>query len=106
MFLNSKHLCDQLISLNIQICLPIDQLKEVLLRCTDETLLQHTDMCYRHNDNIAVMFHLATLLADIYTSKVATYQLKENTHNFLYNHQYMDDISMVGQNVSVEIFSK
>ena len=87
-----NYLCDYISSNNIDLGLPLDKLKELILRCTFDVQFLFDGKFYRQRDGVAMGSPLGPLLADVFMSKLELGPLKDTISTFSTYLRYVDDI--------------
>ncbi|CAH8670780.1 unnamed protein product [Schistosoma curassoni] len=92
------YLCEYIDSNNIDLGLPTENLKELLLRCTFNVQFSFNNEIYRQRDGIAMGSPLGPILADCFMAKVENDQLRSMINRFHLYVRYMDDTFVVCDN--------
>ncbi|CAH8678749.1 unnamed protein product [Schistosoma rodhaini] len=96
-----EFICEQITEKQINIGLPEDCLKELLLRCTLNVHFVFNNSYYRQIDGIAMGSPLGPILADLFLAKLENGPLKEAIKKLdLYCHYIDDTFIVVDQNTS------
>ncbi|VDP90695.1 unnamed protein product [Echinostoma caproni] len=89
------HLCTYNESNEIDVGLPIDDLKEFLLFCTHDVQFKFNEEIYRQKDVVAMGSPLEALFADVFMSKIENGPLKTHIKECVLYKRYVDDILCV-----------
>ena len=77
-----SYLCDYIDYNNLEVGIPTNYLKEILLRCTFNIQFTFDTHIYRQTDDVTMGSPLGPLLADCFMSKLENGILKETTVRF------------------------
>nr|VZI16343.1 unnamed protein product [Spirometra erinaceieuropaei] len=86
------YLCDFLSTSQQEIGIPVNTLKELLLRCTLNVQFLFDNQLYRQVDGVAMGSPLGPLLADVFMGKLEKFQLSEQINKLKHYGRYVDDI--------------
>ena len=89
------YLCDFIQNQNINVGIPVMQLKELILRCTMNVQFQFNNKYYRQIDGVAMGSPLGPLLADVFMAKLENGPLKSTINNLQIYKRYVDDIFVI-----------
>nr|CAH8870044.1 unnamed protein product [Trichobilharzia regenti] len=92
------HICELIHSEGVNIGIPTDYLKELLLRCTLNVQFSFNNEIYRQKDGIAMGSPLGPLLADFFMSKLENTCLKNMIDNIELYKRYVDDTFIICNN--------
>ena len=92
------HLCNLIHDAAINIGLPTDELKRLLIMCTENIQFKFNDKLYRQKDGAAMGSPLGPLLADIFLSKLENNEFKEIIEGLTSYRRYVDDNFHVATN--------
>ena len=92
------YLCDSIHDTQINIGLPVDELRRLLLMCTENVQFKFNGQIYRQNDGVAMGSPLGPLLADVFLSKLENTDLKGTIEGLTLYRRYVDDIFCVAPN--------
>ena len=93
-----EYICDFITKESVDLGIPLNALKELLLRCTMNVQFLFNGEYYRQVDGVAMGSPLGPLLADIFMSKLENGPLKSLIENFDLYKRYVDDILIVCNN--------
>ena len=91
-------LCKFITEKQMDIGIPVDRLRELLLRCTLNIQFLFDGKLYRQKDGVAMGSPLGPLLADIFMGMLETRQLRGTIANMEFYSRYVDDIFCVVRN--------
>ncbi|VDK44937.1 unnamed protein product [Dibothriocephalus latus] len=86
------YICEYLVTNQLEIGLPTNALKELLLKFTLNVQFLFDSQVYRQTDGIAMGSPLGPLLAEICMGKLEKVQLSEQIHKLKHYGRYVDDI--------------
>ena len=86
------YLCQYIEDNQLDIGIPSDDLKELLLACTYNVQFLFNNHIYRQKDGVAMGSPLGPLLADVFMSKLENTQLRETIDELNFYKRYVDDI--------------
>nr|CAH8825262.1 unnamed protein product [Trichobilharzia regenti] len=86
-----NYICDQLIGGKIDVGIPSEKVKELLLKCTMNVQFMFNNGFYRQVDGVAMGSPLGPLLADIFLAKLENGPLKDTIKGLDYYCRYVDD---------------
>ncbi|CAH8435813.1 unnamed protein product [Dicrocoelium dendriticum] len=92
------YLCEFILLRNINVGIPLDRLRQLLLMCTRNIQFQFNGTLYRQIDGVAMGSPLGPLLADVFMSKLECNQLNESINSLVYYGRYVDDIFCIANN--------
>ncbi|CAI2738933.1 unnamed protein product [Dicrocoelium dendriticum] len=95
LFETIDYLCSYIEETKASICIPLRDLKSLLLRCTWNVQFLFNGTYYRQKDGVAMGSPLGPLLADVFMAKLENTKLHEEITAFECYHRYMDDIFVV-----------
>ncbi|VDN39810.1 unnamed protein product [Dibothriocephalus latus] len=90
-----EYLCEFLVSNQLEIGIPTNVLKELLLKCTLNVQFLFDSQIYRQIDGVAMGSPLGPLLADIFIGKLEKFQLNDQIHMLKHYGRYVDDIFLI-----------
>ena len=90
-----EYLCDFIQNQNINVGIPVLQLKELILRCTMNVQFQFNNKCDRQIDGAAMGSLLGPLLTDVFMAKLGNGPLKSTIDNLQIYKRYVDDIFVI-----------
>ena len=88
-------ICDFLKETKANIGIPVNSLKELILRCTFNIQFLFDGMYYRQRDGVAMGSPLGPILADIFLAKLENQQLSSTISEFDLYLRYMDDTFVI-----------
>ena len=86
------YICEVIRENNIPLSIPLDKLKELLLRCTLNVQFLFNGQIYRQKDGVAMGSPLGPLMADMFMAKLENNQLKSTIESLAFYARYVDDI--------------
>ena len=89
------YLCDSVLESHVDIGLPEDDLKRLLLMCIETVQFKIDGEIYRRSDGVAIGSPLCLLLADVTLSEVENTTLKESIESMTVYKRCVDDIFCV-----------
>ncbi|CAH8606449.1 unnamed protein product [Schistosoma rodhaini] len=89
------YICEYIDSNNIDLGIPTELLKELLLRCTFNVQFSFNNEIYRQRDGIAMGSPLGPILADCFMAKLENNQLSSMINRFQLYVRYIDDTFVV-----------
>ncbi|MGL4481483.1 MAG: reverse transcriptase domain-containing protein, partial [Lactococcus garvieae] len=89
------YICNYIDSSNVNIPLPTNALKELLIRCTWNVQFKFDGIIYRQIDGVAMGSPLGPLLSDIFMSSLENNYLKDSINSVLLYCRYIDDIFII-----------
>ena len=89
------YICEQVLEKKIGIPIPINKLKELLLKCTMNIYFKFNNEFYRQVDGVAMGSPLGPILADIFLAKLENGPLKDTLSKLDYYCRYIDDTLIV-----------
>ena len=93
-------LCNHIDNNHIDLGIPTQYIRELLLRCTFNVQFRFNNLMYRQTDGVAMGSPLGPLLADCFMAKLETYILKPTIDQFTIYKRYMDDIFIITEEKS------
>ena len=90
-----EYICDYTRTHNICICMPLADLKQLLLFCTHNIQLKFIDKIYRQKDGVAIGCPLRPILANIFVTKVENTKPNQFIDGFVVYERYADDMFCV-----------
>ena len=87
--------CKFITEQQLDVGMPVDRLRELLLRCTLNIQFLFDGKRYRQKDGVAMGSPLGPILADIFMSMLETQQLHETIASMEFYSRYVDDIFCV-----------
>ena len=88
-------LCEYTDCNDLEVGIPTNHLKEILLRCTFNIQFTFDTHIYRQTDDVAMGSPLGILLTDCFMSKLENDILKETIQNFHFYCRYIDDTFII-----------
>ena len=88
---------------SIDLGIPTQYIKGLLLSCTFNVQFTFNNLLYRQNDGVAMRSPLGPLLADCLPAKLQTFILKLTIDQFTIYKRYMDDVCIITDEKSDQV---
>ncbi|CAH8598674.1 unnamed protein product [Schistosoma haematobium] len=89
------YICEQLIEKKIEIPIPINKMKGLLLKCTMNIYFKFNNEFFRQVDGVAMGSPLGPILANIFLTKLENVPLKDILNKLDYYCRYIDDTLII-----------